>query len=1038
MKEDKEMCEARTPSELLAYGAKRGWPLIPLCPPDHEGVSEQHRHTCRNPGKGSLITWKGRGVPTEDEAREWAERWGSCNVGLLLGGGTGYVRVDIDGEQGFELLDSLSGGDLPETWAYSTGSGMALLYRVPPGQKYSTFSQPVQGAGHQGLELLGDGHYTVLPPSVHANGKRYGWLSGQAPWELECAGLPQWALELMSRDKKQPPQLVKSLEHVDLAVTVKLSDKCQRLKEAIETQRGAGLQEPDWFHFAALLVRTLGVEAAQKFSRLSHKHNERSDTRIAQLAEEKGAAGPTLCKTLGCGADHIQECFGHGRTDADGELLAHPGWHLAARKGTESTGKSDTEVAWDAVRRVESGDFTAHLSDDALRVFVRVKGGNPAEFARMTERLKQTKVSTRNWYNAIKGFKEKQDWNGDGEKRQQYADLEEIGITVNPKTGGIMHLNANLFAAQVAAKFDLGIHIERESVYRYANGVWRPLWNLEFLRLVHDFLNELVPNSWTIKWEEDYHPALLREAEPLGELDARRELINLRNGMLDLDTMALIPHDKSFYSTIRVAIDFDPNATYERFLTFLEEIFDGDGERIAIVQEMFGYCLTAETKAHKAFFLYGAGGNGKSVLLDVLTALVGKENVSAVALAELANDFARSDLVGKTVNISTENESDSRGIDTAYFKKIVAGEPVRANVKYEKAFVFRPTAKMVFAINNLPYSRDRSAGFLRRPIVIPFLRQFLDGAANKGLTEELLTELPGMLNWALEGLRRLRANKYVFTRSAAAETAMDEFRANLSPVFGFVEECIRSAPQSSATHNDIHDSYVKWCELNGHKVSGSMTRRNFWKLFREALGERRIRFETGKSNGKDLEKGIRLLPEREWGDGNSLEEQAERLGHRTQSDWRKESKESPKPASGALKDLFNGDDEEEEGPTATGLTAKKVPDRAPSKAVPQPSTPTKNGAASPDCTLGSFRSAARVVRLSSRLRGQAVLLVEMRNAEAMADLAETYLYIAAKANGPELGLSEWREAWDGDLSRCLPLEARDMGGYQLVTPKRSA
>ncbi|KPV39304.1 hypothetical protein AN477_22665 [Alicyclobacillus ferrooxydans] len=196
----------------------------------------------------------------------------------------------------------------------------------------------------------------------------------------------------------------------------------------------------------------------------------------------------------------------------------------------------------------------------------------------------------------------------------------------------------------------------------------------------------------------------------------------------------------------------------------------------------------------------------------------------------------------------------------------LASDPIRANVKYEKAFTFRPTVKMVFAANNLPYSRDRSSGFLQGMIVLPFNRKFLGSKADKGLTEALLPEFPGVRNMALTGLARLRSHGYVFTESAAVEAALDEFKANLSLVFAFVGECFTVNPEGRASHRSVSDAYTKWCRTNGHENSGGIPHKKFWESFRTACREERIEIGHDKSNGADQVVGVTLKPERSWSD----------------------------------------------------------------------------------------------------------------------------------------------------------------------------
>lgn len=164
---------------------------------------------------------------------------------------------------------------------------------------------------------------------------------------------------------------------------------------------------------------------------------------------------------------------------------------------------------------------------------------------------------------------------------------------------------------------------------------------------------------------------------------------------------------------------------FSRYLqsTLVDPDSKSDLGLISLVQEMIGYLLVPHNPAHKAFFLYGLGSNGKSVLLSILENIFPKELTSAKSLERLTNSrFATSSLVGKIINIA--GEDDSRFISTDIFKQIVAGDTIDAEYKMGKSFSFKPQLKCVFATN--AYLSFESFGYAvkRRIVLIPFLRRF--------------------------------------------------------------------------------------------------------------------------------------------------------------------------------------------------------------------------------------------------------------------------------------------------------------------------
>ena len=155
-------------------------------------------------------------------------------------------------------------------------------------------------------------------------------------------------------------------------------------------------------------------------------------------------------------------------------------------------------------------------------------------------------------------------------------------------------------------------------------------------------------------------------------VDRDIDTLNLRNGLLDLRTMTLRPHDPDHYSTIQLPVAYDLDADCQRFGRYLSEVLPEDA--IPVVEEMMGYLLTPDTSMHKAFLLLGGGSNGKSLLLDVLRAMLGPENCSATPLQALGEDkWAPASLVGKLANLCADLPAATQR-DTSKFKEIVAGD----------------------------------------------------------------------------------------------------------------------------------------------------------------------------------------------------------------------------------------------------------------------------------------------------------------------------------------------------------------------------
>jgi putative DNA primase/helicase len=235
-------------------------------------------------------------------------------------------------------------------------------------------------------------------------------------------------------------------------------------------------------------------------------------------------------------------------------------------------------------------------------------------------------------------------------------------------------------------------------------------------------------------------------------------LICLQNGTLDVENGELIDFSPDHHLTYKSDISWDANAKCERWLQFLEEIFANDAdklEKIAFLKTWFGYCLVPDTSQHKFVWMVGGGGNGKGVMLGILTKLLGDSNVSDSHIDALGDKYVRASLEGKLVNISSEMNANATLAD-GYLKSIVGGDKIPAERKYQDPFSFKPYVRLIGATNHLPRLQDLSDGFFRRAIILSFNRKFTDENKDTELESRLTSELPGILTWAVQGLKELR------------------------------------------------------------------------------------------------------------------------------------------------------------------------------------------------------------------------------------------------------------------------------------------
>ena len=305
-------------------------------------------------------------------------------------------------------------------------------------------------------------------------------------------------------------------------------------------------------------------------------------------------------------------------------------------------------------------------------------------------------------------------------------------------------------------------------------------------------------------------------------LNSNRNRLIIKNGTLDItDIENFVFYDNEFfkedYSTIQLNVSYNPNAlkdNAENWKYYMTSTFENDSERMKLIGEMLGYCLTSSCKYHKSFMLVGEGSNGKSVLLDIMDYIWGSKNISDVDICELDKPFARVSLFGKLINKSSEIEGNLK--TTSFFKKIVSGDMLDGEFKNKDRFSFPSTAKLIFAMNSLPVTKDKSDGLYRRLCIIPFNKQFKGDEIDIDLSEKLKSEADGIFFFALQGLKRLHKQKK-FTESIEVNNKLEEYKLDSNPVKQYMEEkyIVVEDENKGIKSGDLYESYTVWCGDNG-------------------------------------------------------------------------------------------------------------------------------------------------------------------------------------------------------------------------------
>lgn len=435
------------------------------------------------------------------------------------------------------------------------------------------------------------------------------------------------------------------------------------------------------------------------------------------------------------------------------------------------------------------------------------------------------------------------------------------------KSGKVKSFNGNLFSKQLLKEYVL--RFARDGFfYSYDSeaGVWLPVTKVEMDYFIRQYMDEVAPDLWTRGYANACIESLKSKVYCADDPNAQKDFINLQNGMLQISSGRLRKHSQKYFSTVQLPFEFDSEAECPLFLKYLHDVFEDDEERIRLAQEIVGYLLTFEMKAQKAFLLYGTGGNGKSVFLSVVVSLIGQENISYLSLADLENQFNRATLYGKQLILSNENEFGNKQFNTQHFKEIVGGDVrISAAHKNKDLFDFVPTCKIIFSLNSLPSTRDRSDGYYRRLCFLHFSKQFSvdKGTADVDLTKKLEAELSGILNWALKGLNRLKENNFRFSPCKSSEQLLREYRVEQNPFIEFAEECLFFDDMNARTDNTVlYESFKQWCRNNGHRGFADISCKKFWSELDRAIsyiGE--IPIERKKSGNRRYCQGVSVKQE---------------------------------------------------------------------------------------------------------------------------------------------------------------------------------
>jgi putative DNA primase/helicase len=331
-------------------------------------------------------------------------------------------------------------------------------------------------------------------------------------------------------------------------------------------------------------------------------------------------------------------------------------------------------------------------------------------------------------------------------------------------------------------------------------------------------------------------------------------IVSVQNGdLLLLDNKwHLVPAERDRRRTAVLPHSYDPSATAQRFMQFLDEIFEDDPdahEKSTLLLQHAGYALQTHSDLERFAIYVGSGANGKSVFLNAVKHLLGSENIAAVQPHKLNNTFHRASLHQKLANVITESEQGAK-LPAAEIKALTSGEAMTVDHKYGTPFIMTPFATLFWATNYLPHPHDYSDAIHRRVDIVEFNRTFSEQERDINLMRELKTEMPGILNAALDAYASVV--KTGFETPMSVTKAKNDWRRNADPVACWADERLERAMLIKVQSQTAYVDFTTWADENGYRLR--LTQKTFTERLQN-LGFQKVRTKNAK-----FWQDVRLVP----------------------------------------------------------------------------------------------------------------------------------------------------------------------------------
>lgn len=324
------------------------------------------------------------------------------------------------------------------------------------------------------------------------------------------------------------------------------------------------------------------------------------------------------------------------------------------------------------------------------------------------------------------------------------------------------------------------------------------------------------------------------------------EWLPMANGVLHLVSRVMMPHTSELFSLNALTFDYDPRATCPEWLAFLDSVWGDEPEQIETLQEWMGYLISGKTDQQKIALVVGPKRSGKGTIIRIITQLLGADNCCNPTLNSLSQNFGMAPLINKMSAIISDARLGGKADQHTISERMLntSGEdPQTIDRKFREPWSGKLRARISIMSNELPRLADSSGALSSRFVVMMMTKSFY-GCEDLALGGRLMSELPGIFNWSLEGMDRLEDRGH-FIQPESSQDAIEELQDLTSPISAFVRDCIKVGPTDMPPRCDtVYDAWVTWCEEQGRTHPG--TSATFGRDLRAAVPEVRS-VRTGKN-----------------------------------------------------------------------------------------------------------------------------------------------------------------------------------------------